>query len=149
MLFSGASNRSRRMRTELVLDEPHPEGNFWVGAYSIGYLRRRCKRSRHRCRHRRYGDVQYEPVEHLERLWRKPPMRAGSSLCGFVRRELSRRLFSLSLSTVIIFSMRSNLPIAQTSAVIDPVCGMTVDPSTASRVVRSHTADIITSCAVR
>ena len=28
--------------------------------------------------------------------------------------------------------MRSNLPIAQTSAVIDPVCGMTVDPSTAA-----------------
>ena len=24
---------------ELVLDEPHPEGNLWVGAYSIGYLR--------------------------------------------------------------------------------------------------------------
>ena len=24
---------------ELVLDEPHPEGNFWVGAYSLGYLR--------------------------------------------------------------------------------------------------------------
>ena len=24
---------------ELVLDEPHPDGNFWVGAYSIGYLR--------------------------------------------------------------------------------------------------------------
>lgn len=24
---------------ELVLEAPHPEGNFWVGAYSIGYLR--------------------------------------------------------------------------------------------------------------
>ena len=24
---------------ELVLDPPHPEGNLWVGAYSIGYLR--------------------------------------------------------------------------------------------------------------
>lgn len=24
---------------ELVLDAPHPEGNLWVGAYSLGYLR--------------------------------------------------------------------------------------------------------------
>lgn len=24
---------------ELVLEAPHPEGNFWVGAYSLGYLR--------------------------------------------------------------------------------------------------------------
>jgi hypothetical protein len=24
---------------ELVLDEPHPAGNLWVGAYSIGYVR--------------------------------------------------------------------------------------------------------------
>lgn len=24
---------------ELVLEPPHPEGNFWVGAYSLGYLR--------------------------------------------------------------------------------------------------------------
>jgi hypothetical protein len=24
---------------ELVLEPPHPEGNFWVGTYSIGYLR--------------------------------------------------------------------------------------------------------------
>lgn len=24
---------------ELVLESPHPEGNFWIGAYSIGYLR--------------------------------------------------------------------------------------------------------------
>jgi len=24
---------------ELALDAPHPEGNFWVGAYSLGYLR--------------------------------------------------------------------------------------------------------------
>jgi hypothetical protein len=24
---------------ELALAAPHPEGNFWVGAYSIGYLR--------------------------------------------------------------------------------------------------------------
>ena len=24
---------------ELVLEAPHPEGNFWVGSYSIGYLR--------------------------------------------------------------------------------------------------------------
>lgn len=24
---------------ELVLEAPHPEGNFWVGAYSVGYLR--------------------------------------------------------------------------------------------------------------
>ena len=24
---------------ELVLEAPHPEGNLWVGAYSLGYLR--------------------------------------------------------------------------------------------------------------
>jgi hypothetical protein len=28
---------------ELVLPAPHPEGNFWVGAYSIGYLRELAK----------------------------------------------------------------------------------------------------------
>ncbi|HKX83519.1 MAG TPA: hypothetical protein VJL58_04800, partial [Pyrinomonadaceae bacterium] len=24
---------------ELILEEPHPDGNFWVGAYSVGYVR--------------------------------------------------------------------------------------------------------------
>lgn len=31
--------RVQKNAHELVLSSPHPEGNFWVGAYSIGYLR--------------------------------------------------------------------------------------------------------------
>lgn len=35
----GRIEQVQKNALELVLPEPHPEGNFWVGAYSIGYLR--------------------------------------------------------------------------------------------------------------
>jgi plastocyanin len=35
----GRLERVQKNSHELVLEAPHPEGNFWVGAYSIGYLR--------------------------------------------------------------------------------------------------------------
>jgi len=35
----GRLEKVQKNSHELVLEPPHPEGNFWVGAYSIGYLR--------------------------------------------------------------------------------------------------------------
>lgn len=35
----GRVERVQKNSHELVLPPPHPEGNFWVGAYSVGYLR--------------------------------------------------------------------------------------------------------------
>lgn len=35
----GRLERVQKNSHELVLPTPHPEGNFWVGSYSIGYLR--------------------------------------------------------------------------------------------------------------
>lgn len=35
----GRIERVQKNSHELVLPPPHPEGNFWVGAYSVGYLR--------------------------------------------------------------------------------------------------------------
>ena len=35
----GRIERVQKNSHELVLPAPHPEGNFWVGAYSLGYLR--------------------------------------------------------------------------------------------------------------
>lgn len=35
----GRLERVQKNAHELALDEPHPDGNFWLGAYSIGYLR--------------------------------------------------------------------------------------------------------------
>ena len=35
----GRLERVQKNSHELVLEAPHPEGNFWVGAYSVGYLR--------------------------------------------------------------------------------------------------------------
>lgn len=35
----GRAERVQKNAHELVLDEPHPDGNLWVGAYSLGYLR--------------------------------------------------------------------------------------------------------------
>ncbi|MBS1797037.1 MAG: hypothetical protein JSS81_24635 [Acidobacteria bacterium] len=35
----GRFERVQKDAHELVLPAPHPEGNFWVGAYSLGYLR--------------------------------------------------------------------------------------------------------------
>jgi len=35
----GRFERVQKNAHELVLDAPHPEGNLWVGAYSLGYLR--------------------------------------------------------------------------------------------------------------
>ena len=35
----GRVERVQKNAHELVLEAPHPEGNLWVGAYSIGYLR--------------------------------------------------------------------------------------------------------------
>lgn len=35
----GRAEQVQKNSHELVLPPPHPEGNFWVGAYSIGYLR--------------------------------------------------------------------------------------------------------------
>lgn len=35
----GRAEQVQKNAHELVLPSPHPEGNFWVGAYSLGYLR--------------------------------------------------------------------------------------------------------------
>ena len=35
----GRAEQVQKNAHELVLDEPHPDGNFWLGAYSIGYVR--------------------------------------------------------------------------------------------------------------
>ena len=35
----GRFERVEKNSHELVLPAPHPEGKFWVGAYSLGYLR--------------------------------------------------------------------------------------------------------------
>jgi hypothetical protein len=35
----GRAEQVQKNAHELVLEAPHPEGNLWVGAYSIGYLR--------------------------------------------------------------------------------------------------------------
>ncbi|MEP6703267.1 MAG: hypothetical protein ABJB34_00515 [Acidobacteriota bacterium] len=35
----GRMEQAQKNAHELVLDPPYPEGNFWVGAYSLGYLR--------------------------------------------------------------------------------------------------------------
>jgi hypothetical protein len=35
----GRAEQVQKNAHELVLDEPHPDGNLWVGAYSLGYLR--------------------------------------------------------------------------------------------------------------
>jgi plastocyanin len=35
----GRVERVQKNSHELALSAPHPEGNFWVGAYSLGYLR--------------------------------------------------------------------------------------------------------------
>lgn len=35
----GRIERAQKNSHELVLPPPHPEGNFWIGAYSVGYLR--------------------------------------------------------------------------------------------------------------
>jgi hypothetical protein len=35
----GRVERVQKNSHELVLPAPHPEGNFWVGAYALGYLR--------------------------------------------------------------------------------------------------------------
>lgn len=35
----GRLERVQKNAHELVLEEPHPEGNLWLGAYSVGYLR--------------------------------------------------------------------------------------------------------------
>jgi hypothetical protein len=35
----GRVEKVQKNAHELVLEPPHPEGNLWVGAYSIGYLR--------------------------------------------------------------------------------------------------------------
>jgi len=35
----GRLERVQKNSHELVLSAPHPEGNFWVGSYSLGYLR--------------------------------------------------------------------------------------------------------------
>lgn len=35
----GRAERVQKNSHELALPAPHPEGNFWIGAYSLGYLR--------------------------------------------------------------------------------------------------------------